>query len=433
MISAEQALFLFNLKYSTDSFDSWKWDRYLKDSLVLVHEGDLHLAHNLVLDWGGPHNMANFAKTIVSQNDLQWDDGKDLQSFIVNGSLTVDGVVLNADMDGGALLLVTGGLKARSLVGGGSEIRIQGPTLLSEAAFGHYNDGTIDFGGGLTVPIYLNRDHDMRVDGEKNIEFDFSTFRSGVAEETNSIEDGEEVEDDNGDAPLAASLLARLAPDIDDQATLREFLLQGKSVFRSADWRPEELTPEQWLARVRKRWQWLRKVPAALINDSHVDAALSQSGLAMRYVPATMQTEKRIKVALTKAPEAFWLLDEDLRDDPNATIAIRHGLYIGQFLPEEITPPMCEAAIAFDPENQIEIPAHLASPSIVLRLVMRGQNPNSSPTHWQMEKICAELPAYLDDADAVPLAKLHKIALKLPQRLKTPEVVSVLQRRLGEQ
>ena len=423
----------FNLSQSTESFNSWKWDDYLKDSVVLVHEGDLHLSHNLVLDWDGPHSMANFANTIVRQNHLNWEDGKNLQAFIVNGGLTVDGVVLNADMEGGAILVVTGGLKARSLVGGGSEIRIKGPSLLSEAAFGHYNDGVIAFGGGLTVPLYLNSDHDMWIDGEKNIEFDFFTFRSGIAEEVDSNEHGEEEEDDNGDAPLPASLLARLDPDIDDKATLQEFLLQGKPVFRSADWQPEELTPEQWLERVRQRWQRLRKVPEALINDSHVDAALSQSGLAMRYVPASMQTADRIKVALIKAPEAYWLLDDDQRGDPHAVFAIQRGLYIGEFQTEDITPPMCEAAIAYHPPHQVAIPAHLASPSIVIRLVMRGQHPNSFPTHWQIEKICAELPAYLDDADAVPLDKLHKIALKLPQRLKTPEVVSVLQRRLGEQ
>ena len=183
---------------------------------------------------------------------------------------------------------------------------------------------------------------------------------------------------------------------------------------------------------MQKRWQRLRKVPEALINDAHVDAALAQSGLAIRYVPAAMQTEDRIKVALIKAPEAYWLLDDEQRDDPHAVFAIRHGLYIGQFQTEDITPPMCVAAIAYNPKHQVAIPAHLDSPSIVIRLFMQGQHPNSFPTHWQMEKICAELPAHLDDADAVPLERLKKIASKLPQRLATPEVLAVLQRRLGQ-
>jgi hypothetical protein len=174
-------------------------------------------------------------------------------------------------------------------------------------------------------------------------------------------------------------------------------------------------------------------VPEALISDSHVDAALSQSGLAIRYVPAAMQTEDRIKAALIKAPQAYWLLDDAKRDDPNAVFAIGCGLYLGQFQTEDITPAMCDAALAYNPGHKVAIPAHLVSPSIVIQLVMRGSHPNSFPNDWQIEKICAELPAYLDDADAVPLERLEQIAAKLPVRLTTPEVLSVLQRRLDRQ
>lgn len=433
MISAEQALTRFKLDQNTSSFNSWQWDSYLKDSVVLLHEGDLHLAHDLVLDWEGPRNMGDFANALARQHHLEWGEGKNLHTFIVDGSLTVDGAVLNADRNGGAILLVTGSLKARSVVGGGSEIRIHGPTTLSEAAFGHYNDGVLGFEGGLSVPIYLNSDHDMWIKGEKRIEFDFFTFRSGMAEDVDSNEEEaqEEEEDENGDPLLPASLLARLDPDIENRATLGEFLREGQPIFRSADG-PVDHTPEQWLERVRQRWQRLGQVPEALIDDALVDAALAQSGLAIRHVPASMQTGERIQAALTDAPEAYWLLCDDQRDDPHAVFAIRHGLYIGQFQTEDITAPMCEAAIARDPGHQVGIPPHMASPGIAIQLVMRRQHPNSFPTHWDQEKIRADLPAYLDDADAVPLDMLEKIALRLPGVYQTPEVLAVLHRRLGK-
>lgn len=268
-----------------------------------------------------------------------------------------------------------------------------------------------------------------------SIEFDFGEFTSHLADEDESnelAEQEEQLEDENGDAHLPKWLLARLDPDVENKATLCEFLLEGKPIFRSTDWKPQEYTATQWLERVQQRWQRLGRMPKELINDAHVDAALAQSALAMRHVPEVLQSQLRIKAALIKSPQAFWLLSDDNRDDPNAVFAIQQGLYIGQFAAEAITPAMCDAAIARDRSTQVGIPPQLVSPSIVIQLVMLGQHPNSFPTSWQMEKIIAELPAYLNDTRKVRLQKLKEIEPKLPGVFKTAEVLAVLHQRLGK-
>src|SRR5690242_16599752 len=63
--------------------------------------------------------------------------------IIVNGNLTLTGVLYQPDMDFGETLFVTGDLRAKSINKGGAEFFIKGSLIVEQTIYGYYNHGSL--------------------------------------------------------------------------------------------------------------------------------------------------------------------------------------------------------------------------------------------------------------------------------------------------
>jgi hypothetical protein len=125
---------------------------HVKDAYVapahkfLLVNGNLHLEHDLNLDWG-PFE-ASFGKS-----------AREVRGLIVIGNLTIDGDLLNTDIDSGPLLLTRGNLTANNLRSGGGSIIIGGDASIRDVVFGNYNHGELFILRDLYAGLLVMRNH----------------------------------------------------------------------------------------------------------------------------------------------------------------------------------------------------------------------------------------------------------------------------------
>ncbi|WP_426445375.1 hypothetical protein ACP26L_18890 [Paenibacillus sp. S-38] len=116
------------------------------ESRFLVSNGPLVLNQHLPLDWEELEHLAP---------EGNWE----LNGLVVLGDLTIEGNVLNTNMDSGPLLLVQGNVTARNILSGGSEIYINGDAHIRDAVYGYYNHGSIEIVGNLYAGLIVMDDH----------------------------------------------------------------------------------------------------------------------------------------------------------------------------------------------------------------------------------------------------------------------------------
>ncbi|NVI98520.1 hypothetical protein HV824_10340 [Myxococcus sp. AM009] len=121
---------------------------------VLVHDGDLVVPHDLILDDG------------FGLLSPEKDAPSPLVGLLVRGTLTIEGCLLNFEDDTGPFLQVEGSLAASGVGVGGSQIRVNGSVRTNELV-GVYNHGHLDVGGDLDARIVAT-EHAVTVAGKTN-------------------------------------------------------------------------------------------------------------------------------------------------------------------------------------------------------------------------------------------------------------------------
>lgn len=127
---------------------------------------------------GYPYNLRVIEGDLTINGDLnlESEDIPYSHGLLVTGNLTVSGCILNTSSDTGAFLLCLGDLKAFAVIGGGSEIIIEGHAWVDEIVIGHYNDGILGFKKDLHCPLVISLDHDLTIQGHLNgVKVDSST------------------------------------------------------------------------------------------------------------------------------------------------------------------------------------------------------------------------------------------------------------------
>ena len=114
------------------------------DAITLLR-GSTHVTGDLSLDFDG---------------EADTPDGT-----IVDGDLEVTGTIVNRDSDAGPFLLVTGNLRAKNLVAGGSEIVVLGDLIVDEVIFGYYNHGSITVHGATRAKAIITEYHSFDLRG----------------------------------------------------------------------------------------------------------------------------------------------------------------------------------------------------------------------------------------------------------------------------
>jgi hypothetical protein len=206
-----------------DLFDSWIYESHLKNYFFLVADGDIAIDGDLRLDYNDDDwatDAIDWRKELNIADDENLKNNYGIRGVIVTGNLTVNGSIVNSDMNDGAFLLVMGNVTAHNLVAGGAHMVIKGNANARDVAYGHYNDGSIQINGDLSAPIFINEDHDFGFNALKNNQFKYD------------FNDDDSDEDDDGNPIIPSKLRALLDDDIKNWADLTKSLRSGEYVLK---------------------------------------------------------------------------------------------------------------------------------------------------------------------------------------------------------
>jgi hypothetical protein len=134
-------------------------------TVVEVVQGDLHVPGDLLVD--GPYALERVdAIRARAPGDRVAAAAHQAIGLVVTGALTVDGAIINADVNGGPFLLVLGETRARAIFSGGAEMVFAGYARVADAVVGCYNDGSVAFLSGLEAPLAISEDHEIKLLGQ---------------------------------------------------------------------------------------------------------------------------------------------------------------------------------------------------------------------------------------------------------------------------
>nr|BDT31054.1 leucine-rich repeat-containing protein [Myxococcus sp. MH1] len=242
---------------------------------VLVHDGDLVIPHDLILDDG--------FGLLAPEQDAQ----APLVGLWVRGALTVEGCLLNFEDDTGPFLQVGGALVARGIGVGGSQVRVDGSVRTGEL-IGVYNHGLVDVGGDLDARIVAT-EHTVSVAGTLNA-MRFLGWGASVFRVVDGVEEVSDPHEASG--VFVAGVLKKPEGQV-DLSLARKRLAEGKPnlleapVSVRAEFRKQMAkkleAPEKLKSLVLSRKN-LRVLPAELFQFRRLET-LDLSGNKLRRLP----------------------------------------------------------------------------------------------------------------------------------------------------
>ncbi|MBI1321808.1 hypothetical protein GC170_01275 [bacterium] len=126
---------------------SYAFEEPAKQKALVLPQGTV-IKGDLLLDW----SKAFSEKNIVA--------------IVAEGDLTIEGALINENLDGGPFLFVKGDLKAKRIDKGGAYVIVLGDVQASGPVLCEYNHGGLRVAGDLKSEWLLNVDHDVIVFGK---------------------------------------------------------------------------------------------------------------------------------------------------------------------------------------------------------------------------------------------------------------------------
>ena len=140
------------------------------------------------------------------------------KGIIVDGNITINGVLFQPDIDYGEVLFVTGNLAAQSINKGGAEFYIKGNVTVEKTIYGYYNHGSLIVEGNTEATTIFAEDHHFTFNGDVQ----------GLVIDTGTIE-GVEV-DFITTEPLLPELISN--EDYSESGLLNEYINGGKDIIQ---------------------------------------------------------------------------------------------------------------------------------------------------------------------------------------------------------
>jgi tetratricopeptide (TPR) repeat protein len=320
----------FELQYALLCYGTKQYKNQIQDSRIMLCEGDAFIDGNLVLDW-----TAGWQAGTALGCEPQ---ATHISGFIVTGNLTVAGAIINRTPASGPFLYVMGRLNAMHLVGGGSEIQVQGDVRIEEVLYAHSPDGLLDFDGQLDVPVLLNEGKVLQVRGRTTNRWSGDSL---------GAEDRTAIDTHDAKRPLTDTLRGLFANHYNVWADAVEAIAEGGSVLRPSLLRGAPRTADEWrtiiakdpsrlssvpeplrdaplcLLAVQHDGLMLQHVPDALRSPEICDAACTHNGKALRHVPMPLRTHALCLRAALKGTQTH-LIPEAVLDEPLACALVRH-------------------------------------------------------------------------------------------------------------
>jgi len=143
-----------------------------KDLLKLEIIDLSSLNESLYYKLEGDYETAIFISEDIFLDELDLDKlSGHIDVLIIDANLTVSKGILNTEGDYGVALIVTKDVTSDYIIGGGSEIYLDGNTTVKSLVYGYYNHGILGI-SNVIVPIVLTDDHQTGIYGKIEKKFD---------------------------------------------------------------------------------------------------------------------------------------------------------------------------------------------------------------------------------------------------------------------
>lgn len=170
--------------------------------------------------------LGKTGRYLLLEGNVEMEGDTDLQvlcsnakanGVIVNGDLTIKGVLYQPDIDHGETLFVTGSVNAKSVNKGGAEFYILGNLAVEQTIYGYYNHGSLVVAGDTEAVTIFAEDHYFRFGGDVQ----------GLVIDTGKI-DGVEA-DYKTTEPLLDELIKN--DHYSDTGTLSQYINTGRHII----------------------------------------------------------------------------------------------------------------------------------------------------------------------------------------------------------
>lgn len=418
LINEQEATPAYELKkHLSLIFDGWQYENDLKNYLFLVANGDLSINGDLQLDYEDntwASDSLTWRKSLNIDDDETLKNNYGIRGVIVTGNLTVNGTIKNSDMESGAFLMVMGNVAAHKLVAGGAHMQINGKATIRDYAYGHYNDGSIQISGDLSVPIFINDDHDFGIKSLINNQFSFNS--------NNYIVDSE---DDDGTPIIPKKLRALLKDDLLDWSDLTSAMRAGNAILKLATEKNAAVADKDWAAILQRDGAKLRLVPKVLLTAELCQIAVASNGEALNKVPAKLLNQSIIETAIKQNSDAIEMVPKKWMTQALARLAVEHGANLRDIRAELIDADMAKVAVSGYYQNLYSVPQHLITRDL-LSLYFTNHTAEAgdlqpffkSPREYDLQDIVLEIAKIsLEKFDRIPpmyvTETVHKAAESL--------------------
>ncbi|MEC5143960.1 hypothetical protein [Chitinophaga sp. 212800010-3] len=321
-------------------------DQVEEDTYFYIHEGDLTLTGNFVLD---------LERT---------EKGEYINGFIIIGNLDVSGNIVNDEGDYGPVLYVAGNVSCQSMLIGGSPVRVTGNVTAREVILLYYNHGWMQCDGVFRAPVMLVDDYYL-MPGKKEITLFYYNDRNPASPEEN-----EYAEDEDGDRIFSPRLRALLNnPLTTDVEELGRDLANGELVLAS-----QERDAAWWAMKVGKNYRDLKRVPMAFRTRELCMQAMSHCIQALTWFPREYINEALAFEAAAKNGMALRYLPDELITRALCYLAVKHGGLLRTDIPERLyEPQLLEMAIMVKDFQMEFIPVEMITKKLLVTYVKQGR------------------------------------------------------------
>jgi hypothetical protein len=353
IVAEKEATLKYDLKKQMSSlFGSWQYESHLKNYFFLVADGDLEINGNLRLDYDDGNwatDSLAWRKSLNIADDENLKNNYGIRGVIVTGNLTVNGSIKNSDMESGPFLLVMGNVAAHNLVAGGAHMVVNGNATIRDVAYGHYNDGSIDINGDLSVPIFINEDHSFSYKSLKNNKFKYNSHNDSIDEDV------------DGNPKIPKKLRTLIKDAILDWDDFIEAIRGAEDVLKQANDKNAAAADNDWVAILQRDGNKLHLVPKDALNAEFCQIAVANDGMALKKVPAKLLTQQMIETALIQNSTAIAYVPKKWLTQDIARLAIKNRASLREVPAELIDADMATFAVSDFYQNMSAVPAHLVT------------------------------------------------------------------------
>jgi len=302
-----------------------------------------------------------------------------IEGIFINGNLSVNGSVINAEGDYGPYVFISGSVNCQSLLLGGANVEIKGNIRTKEVVMTYYNHGSFNCSGLIDSPVFIVTDHNTTFAERKNDLFYYS-------DRDDDVDPKNECEyDDETDEEIISNELRKLLdnPLIETFEELERELALGELILKQNN--PPAKTYEYWRDRVLANYRDLKLVPKQFKTEELCNLALNITYHALPFINQDFITSELCEKLVSKDGFAIQVIPDEFITKELSFKAAENGTML-RLIPEEYYSEELILLVFKNGKHQPDIndvPSKFISESLLREYVKIGKG------LW-LDKVCKE-------------------------------------------